>query len=103
MIRTGERTVVFHRMPNGQLHPKEVVTGLSSGDQVQILSGLKDGDVVVSSAAFLIDAESNLGAAMAGMEMGGMDMGGSAEADSAMGGMDMGGAAAPTRRWVAWT
>jgi hypothetical protein len=57
----------------------EVVTGLSSGDQVQIISGLQEGQTVVSSATFLIDAESNLGAAMAGMagmDHSGMDMGG---------------------------
>lgn len=92
VLQTGERSVVFHRMSNGQLHPMEVVTGLSSGDQVQILSGLREGNVVVSSATFLIDAESNLGAAMAGMagmDMGGMDMGGEEEVEmdhSGMGG-----------------
>jgi RND family efflux transporter MFP subunit len=84
VLQTGERSVVFHRMSNGQLHPMEVVTGLSVGDQVQVLSGLQEGNVVVSSATFLIDAESNLGAAMAGMA--GMDMSG-----PDMGGMEMGG------------
>jgi Cu(I)/Ag(I) efflux system membrane fusion protein len=75
VLQTGERSVVFHRMSDGRLHPMEVVTGLSSGDQVQVLSGLKEGQVVVASATFLIDAESNLGAAMAGMAgMAGMDM-----------------------------
>jgi len=84
VLRTGERSVVFHRMSNGDLHPMEVVTGLSSGDQVQILSGLQEGQTVVSSATFLIDAESNLGAAMAGMagmDHSGMDMGGGEEMD----------------------
>jgi Cu(I)/Ag(I) efflux system membrane fusion protein len=79
VLETGERSMVFHRMSNGQLHPMEVVTGRSSGDQVQILSGLTEGTVVVSSATFLIDAESNIGsamAAMAGMDHSGMDMGG---------------------------
>jgi len=71
VLETGERSVVFHRMADGRLHPIEVVTGLSSGDQVQVLSGLSEGDVVVASATFLIDAESNLGAAMAGMDMDG--------------------------------
>jgi RND family efflux transporter MFP subunit len=82
VLQTGVRSVVFHRMSNGQLHPMEVVTGLSSGDQIQILSGLTEGTVVVSSATFLIDAESNLGAAMAGMagmDHSGMDMGGEGE------------------------
>ena len=74
VLQTGERSVVFHRMEGGQLHPVEVVTGLRSGDAVQLLSGLKEGDTVVASATFLIDAESNLGAAMAGMAgMAGMD------------------------------
>jgi Cu(I)/Ag(I) efflux system membrane fusion protein len=93
VLQTGERSVVFHRMSNGQLHPMEVVTGLSSGDQVQILSGLREGNVVVSSATFLIDAESNLGAAMAGMagmDMGGMDMGGEEEVEMDHSGMDSG-------------
>jgi len=67
----------------------EVVTGLSSGDQIQILSGLREGHVVAASATFLIDAESNLGAAMAAMA--GMDhsttgMGGAEDS----GAMDMG-------------
>ncbi len=88
VLQTGERSVVFHRMSNGQLHPMEVVTGLGTGNQVQILSGLREGDVVVSSATFLIDAESNLGAAMAAMAgMAGLDHSG----------MDMGGGAPPTR------
>jgi RND family efflux transporter MFP subunit len=87
VLQTGERSVVFHRMPDGQLHPMEVVTGLSSGDQVQVLSGLREGDVVVASATFLIDAESNLGAAMAGMagmDHSGMEMGGDESGEEAM-------------------
>lgn len=71
VLETGERSMVFHRMADGRLHPMEVVTGLAGDHRVQILSGLKEGDVVASSATFLIDAESNLGAAMAGMA--GMD------------------------------
>jgi hypothetical protein len=87
LLETGERSVVFHRMPDGQLHPMEVVTGLKSGDQVQVLSGLREGHVVVSSATFLIDAESNLGsamAAMAGMDHSGMEMGGDAPSGGEM-------------------
>ncbi|MGW8267440.1 MAG: efflux RND transporter periplasmic adaptor subunit, partial [Longimicrobiales bacterium] len=86
VLQTGERSIVFHRMSNGQLHPMEVVTGLSDRDQIQILSGLGEGTVVAASAAFLIDAESNLGAAMAGMagmDHSGMDMGGEGAAGMA--------------------
>jgi len=96
VLHTGERSIVFHRMANGQLHPMEVVTGLASGDRVQILSGLMEGHVVAASATFLIDAESNLGAAMAamaGMDHSGMDMGGEAEMDHSQ--HQMGDAAMP--------
>jgi Cu(I)/Ag(I) efflux system membrane fusion protein len=55
------------------------------GDRFHVLTGLKAGDRVVTSANFLIDSESRLrfgGGGMAGMpgmegmDMGGMDMGG---------------------------
>jgi RND family efflux transporter MFP subunit len=84
VLETGERSVVFHRMSSGELHPMEVVPGLRGEEQIQILSGLQEGQIVVSSATFLIDAESNLGAAMAGMagmDHSGMDMGGESETD----------------------
>lgn len=68
VVHTGERSVVFVRHTDGTLVPHEVTTGLASGDRIEILSGVEPGDRVVSSAAFLIDAESNLGSAMEGME-----------------------------------
>lgn len=71
VLTTGERSVVFVA-EHGMLMPHDVVTGLVNGDEVEILSGLAAGDVVVSSATFLIDAESNLGSAMDAM--GRMDM-----------------------------
>ncbi len=97
VLETGERSVVFHRMSNGQLHPMEVVTGRRDQEQIQILSGISEGQTVVASATFLIDAESNLASAMAGMagmDHSGMDMGGGAEMDHS--GHDMGGAAPDT-------
>lgn len=68
VVKTGERSVVFVRHTDGTLVPHEVTTGLAAGDRVEILAGVEPGDQVVSSAAFLIDAESNLGAVMEGME-----------------------------------
>lgn len=67
VLVTGERSVVFHRGEGGELHPREVTLGLANSTEVEVLSGLEEGDVVVSSAAFLIDAESNLGSSMADM------------------------------------
>lgn len=72
---TGARTIVFVRDADGMLIPREITTGLSSADGVEVLAGLAEGEVIVSSANFLIDAESNMGSSMQGMQ--GMD-----EADS---------------------
>jgi Cu(I)/Ag(I) efflux system membrane fusion protein len=44
-----------------------VWTGLQDGDWVQVLRGVAAGDTVVASASFLIDSESRLKAAIAGM------------------------------------
>jgi Cu(I)/Ag(I) efflux system membrane fusion protein len=44
--------------------------GARAGDRVAVLSGVEAGEMVVVSANFLIDAESNLRSAMQGMEHG---------------------------------
>ena len=61
VIDTGERALVFVQAPDGALVPREVTVGRTAGQFAQILSGLTVGERVVSSAAFLVDAESNLG------------------------------------------
>ena len=61
VIETGERALVFVQRSDGMLHPREVVVGRTSGRLTQILEGVSVGEQVVSSAAFLVDAESNLG------------------------------------------
>lgn len=69
---TGERSYVFVRESDGALAAREVTTGLVAGSRIEILAGLTEGESVVSSANFLIDAESSMGAAigsMPGMEM----------------------------------
>ncbi len=71
VIHTGERTLVFHRHEDGSLHPHDVVLGARAGDRMQILSGLEEGEQIVGSANFLVDAESRLastGTAMPGMQ-----------------------------------
>lgn len=84
VLATGKRVVVFVRMDDGMLAPREVVTGLASDDQVEVVSGLRAGEVVVASATFLVDAESNLGAAMAAMGMGAGGAPAAAGGDSAV-------------------
>jgi len=80
VVTTGERDIVFVRMPDGMLAPRAVTLGLPAGQEVEILAGLEPGEVVVASATFLIDAESNLGAAMS--QMGGMQMGPGSDMES---------------------
>ncbi len=72
VLATGERRLVFVRRSDGVLEPRAVTTGLSTDQLTQILTGVSLGDTVVSSATFLIDAESNLSSALGGMP--GMDM-----------------------------
>ena len=64
VLQTGERTIVFVRAADGRLVPRPVSIGFATTDHVEILSGLAAGEVVVASANFLIDAESNLGGAL---------------------------------------
>jgi Cu(I)/Ag(I) efflux system membrane fusion protein len=75
---TGERALVFVRDADGMLVPREITTGLSSGDDTEVLAGLTAGETVVSSAGFLIDAESNLGSST--MSMPGMEPAGGGDA-----------------------
>ena len=94
VLETGERSLVFVREADGTLVPREVTPGRTSGREMELLSGVKAGETVVSSAAFLVDAESNLGnMAMPGMDMGSGSSKGSSPADDmdGMPGMDMGG------------
>ena len=61
MVVTGERNLVFSRDEHGRLQPREVVLGASAGDRIAILAGLSEGERIVASANFLVDAESRLG------------------------------------------
>lgn len=70
---TGDRQLVFVEAATGRFVPRLVTLGVETDSLVEVRSGLRAGERVVASAAFLLDAESNLGAAMAGMA--GMDMG----------------------------
>jgi RND family efflux transporter MFP subunit len=69
VVLTGERDLVFVVGRDGALEPRAVTLGARAGDRIQILNGVADGERVVASANFLVDAESRLtsGAGMAGM------------------------------------
>ena len=69
VVQTGERNLVFVVNANGMLEPREVTIGGRADGRLQILHGVTEGERVVSSANFLVDAESRIagGAGMAGM------------------------------------
>lgn len=87
VLPTGERTLVFVNRGDGRFFPREVIVGARGDSLVEIVRGLSPGDEVVASAAYLLDSESNLAAAMQGLmlQMGmGLNMGGmKAPADTA--------------------
>jgi Cu(I)/Ag(I) efflux system membrane fusion protein len=60
VVPTGSKFIVFVDHGGGKLEPREVEVGLHSGDYCEVVSGLNEGDRVVSSANFLIDAESRI-------------------------------------------
>jgi Cu(I)/Ag(I) efflux system membrane fusion protein len=69
---TGEHAYVFVSEQGGALVAREVTTGIVAGQDIEILEGLTEGETIVASANFLIDAESSMGSAigsMPGMEM----------------------------------
>jgi len=64
VIETGERNIVFVAMGDGYYEPREVKVGQKAEGYYEVLTGLKEGESVVRSAAFLVDSESRLKAAL---------------------------------------
>ena len=60
LIRAPDRDRVVVSLGEGQFSVHEVLTGLESGEWVEIVSGLTEGDLVVTSAQFLLDSEASL-------------------------------------------
>ncbi len=64
LIDSGNRQVVFVDRGKGRFEPRAVKIGLRGDGYLEIAEGIKAGENVVVSANFLIDAESNLKAAL---------------------------------------
>ena len=67
VIDSGTRRIVLVQVAQGRFEPREVELGRRSDNFVQVTRGVRDGEEVVVSANFLIDAESNLKAALGGL------------------------------------
>ena len=60
VLDSGLEKRVFVQTTENHFEPRMVETGWQMGGRVQILNGLREGDVVVSSGTFLVDSESRL-------------------------------------------
>ena len=71
IIDSGAHRTVILDKGEGRFEPREVKTGGHGGGFIEVKEGLSEGDNVVVSANFLIDAESNLKAALQGLAVAG--------------------------------
>jgi Cu(I)/Ag(I) efflux system membrane fusion protein len=83
ILHSGTRQLVFLVSGDGRYEAREVRTGLAGADRhTEVLDGLDEGDEIVVSGQFLIDAESQLQEALQGLASRG---GGEAELHASMG------------------
>ncbi|MHB1122227.1 MAG: efflux RND transporter periplasmic adaptor subunit [Ramlibacter sp.] len=67
VIDSGTRQIVLVQAGEGRFEPRQVKLGARSENYVEVREGVKEGERVVVAANFLIDAESNLKAAIGGL------------------------------------
>lgn len=68
LIPAPGRDRVVVAVGEGKFHIHEVMTGLESGDFVEILAGISEGDEIVTSAQFLIDSEASIAGSIKRLE-----------------------------------
>jgi len=66
VIDSGTQQIVLVQKGEGRFEPRPVKLGARSESHVEVMEGVADGEPVVVAANFLIDAESNLKAAVGG-------------------------------------
>jgi Cu(I)/Ag(I) efflux system membrane fusion protein len=64
LIRTGNEERVIISEGDGRFSPRKVKAGIESGEYIEIISGLAEGENVVTSGQFLIDSEASLKASL---------------------------------------
>ncbi len=86
VIDSGTRSIVLVQLAEGHFEPREVKLGSRTDSYVEVMSGVNEGEMVVVAANFLIDAESNLKAAIGGFGASGAPAGGNAAASASASG-----------------
>lgn len=67
ILDSGKRKTVFVELGNGHFEPRSVETGWRFGDRVEVVKGLTAGERIVVSGNFLMDSESRMKLAAAGL------------------------------------
>ncbi len=60
VLYTGKRNIVWVQVGENTFEPRDVVLGTQSEGSVEVVSGLRDGEIVVTSGGYLLDSESQL-------------------------------------------
>jgi len=60
VVRSGNREQVFVVREGGKFEPREVKLGINANGMTQVLEGLSENEIIVTSSQFLIDSESKL-------------------------------------------
>ncbi len=68
LVDTGRRQLVFVAEGDGYFAPRDVTVGRRLADGIEVTSGLEAGELVASGATFFLDSESQLRAALQGLE-----------------------------------
>jgi RND family efflux transporter MFP subunit len=68
VLDSGKEQTVFIAHDGGYFEPRKITTGAKLDGKVVVLSGLKTGELVVSSGNFLVDSESRLKSATGSMQ-----------------------------------
>jgi hypothetical protein len=67
VLHSGVRTLAIVSRGGGMFEPREITAAHSAGGYTQVKKGIQEGEEIVVSSQFLIDAESNLKAAVMSM------------------------------------
>lgn len=61
VLRSGEKDTVFVALEGGKFEPRSITIGpRAEGDRYQVISGLNEGERVVTSGQFMLDSESHM-------------------------------------------
>ena len=67
VIDTGADRIVYIALPNGIFQRRSIQTGAPGKDYYTVVSGLSDGETVVTNGAFLVDSQTRLTGGLTGL------------------------------------